>query len=488
MITRRTALGALAAPALFAEARDRVERWGIHEIKLEGPREGNPFVDGQLSAVFQQEHRSVEVTGFYDGDGVYRLRFSPDSPGEWRYTTHSNRRELDARSGAIECVPPTGANHGPVLVRNTYGFGYADGTRYSPFGTTCYAWTHQPDALQEQTLHTLRTAPFNKMRMCVFPKWYEYNRDEPRLYPFVDRTDFMRFDPAFWRNLETRVAQLQSLGLEADLILFHPYDHWGYAAMGAETDERYLRYAVARLAAYRNVWWSVANEWDLVKGKTRAEWDRYFQILQAVDPYGRLCSIHHSRVMYDHARPWVTHASVQGDEFAKTPEWRETWRKPVIFDECKYEGNIPKRWGDISAEEMTHRVWLGTAYGAFVGHGETYLDAKDVLWWSKGGVLHGQSAPRIGFLRRIIEAAPPDLAPLANPYYPAVAKAGQYYLYYLDYHQPALADFDLPAGVRFQADVIDPWQMTITPGGVYSGKFKMELPGRPHLAVRFQMG
>jgi hypothetical protein len=485
MITRRTALGALAAP-LLAQSRDRVERWGIHEATLEGPRDGNPFVDVRLSAEFQQGHRSVEVAGFYDGDGRYKIRFSPDSPGEWRYTTRSNRRELDARSGGIECVPATGKNHGPVLVRNTYGFGYADGTRYSPFGTTCYAWTHQPEASQEQTLRTLGSGPFNKIRMCVFPKWYEYNRDEPRLYPFADRTDFTRFDPAFWRNLETRVQQLQTFGIEADLILFHPYDHWGYALMGAEADERYLRYAVARLAAYRNVWWSVANEWDLVKNKTRADWDRYFQILQAADPYGRLCSIHHSRVMYDHSRPWVTHVSVQGDEFQKTPEWRETWRKPVIFDECKYEGNIPKRWGDISAEEMTHRFWLGTAYGAYVGHGETYLDSKDVLWWSKGGVLHGQSAPRIGFLRGIVEAAPADLAPQANPYYPCVAKAGQYYLYYLDYHQPALASFDLPDGSKFRADVIDPWQMTITRAGDYSGKFTMKLPGRPHLAVRFQ--
>src|SRR5690242_7788545 len=127
---------------------------------------------------------------------------------------------------------------------------------------------------------------------------------------------------------------------------------------------RYLRYAVSRLASYRNVWWSVANEWDLVKGKTTPEWDRYFRILQESDPYARLRSIHHSRVMYDHAKPWVTHASIQGDEFQKTPEWRDAWRKPVIFDECKYEGTIPQRWGDISAQEMTRRFWLGTGRGA----------------------------------------------------------------------------------------------------------------------------
>src|SRR5665811_1210758 len=91
--------------------------------------------------------------------------------------------------------------------------------------------------------------------------------------------------------------QLQSLGIEADLILFHPYDHWGYALMPPEVDDRYLRYVVARLAAFRNVWWSVANEWDLVKGKKTADWDRYFRILQESDPYGRLRSIHHSGPM-----------------------------------------------------------------------------------------------------------------------------------------------------------------------------------------------
>jgi hypothetical protein len=483
-VTRRVAMGAALAPLLLGQTRERVERWGMFELALAGPREGNPF-DVRLAAEFRNEHRSVAVDGFYDGEGAYKIRFSPDTEGEWSYTTRAGIRELDGRAGTFVCTRPSGANRGPVGVRDTWHFGYADGTPYAPFGTTCYAWTHQPEALQEQTLATLRTAPFNKMRMCVFPKWYEYNRDEPRLHPFAGQ-DRTRFDPAFWRNLEVRVGQLQALGIEADLILFHPYDHWGYALMGAAADERYLRYAIARLAAYRNVWWSVANEWDLVKGKTPADWDRYFQILQAADPYARLRSIHHSRVMYDHGKPWVSHASVQGDDFQKTPEWREEWRKPVIFDECKYEGNIPKRWGDISAPEMTRRFWLGVASGAYVGHGETYLDPKDILWWSKGGVLHGESAARIGFLRKIVEAGPVGTAPLPNAYYPCAAKTGDYYLFYLDVHQPAQADFQLPEGARFNADVIDPWAMTISPAGTYSGKFTLKLPGRPHLAVRFR--
>jgi hypothetical protein len=42
--------------------------------------------------------------------------------------------------------------------------------------------------------------------------------------------------------------------------------------------------------------------------------------------------------------------------------------------------------GNLSAEELVHRFWVGTIAGTYVGHGETYLHPQDdVLWWSKGG-------------------------------------------------------------------------------------------------------
>jgi len=138
----------------------------------------------KFGATFRLGYRVVEAEGFYDGSGEYRVRFMPDSPGQWSYATRSNRRELDGKSGKFICVPNSASNHGPVRVRNTYHFGYEDGTPYLPFGTTSYAWTHQGDRLEEQALQTLRGSPFNKMRMCVFPKSYVYNANEPQYYPF----------------------------------------------------------------------------------------------------------------------------------------------------------------------------------------------------------------------------------------------------------------------------------------------------------------
>jgi len=494
-ITRRQAMiggAALSAAQIRAssDSPSAVERWGLFEIALDGPSDGNPFLDTQLAAEFRFEHRAVEAAGFYDGNGVYKIRFMPDAEGPWSYRTRSNRPALDGKTGSFVCTKPYAGNHGPVGVRNTYHFGYADGTPFYQFGTTCYAWTHQGDALEEQTLATLRTAPFNKIRMCVFPKWYAYNRAEPPAYAFprnaAGENDTTRFQPLFFQRLEKRVAQLSAIGIEADIILFHPYDKWGYSDLPAEVNGRYLRYVVARLAAYRNVWWSMANEWDLVKSKTLADWDRFFHIVQESDPYQHLRSIHHSRAMYDHAKPWVTHASIQGDAFEKVAEWRDAFRKPIVFDECKYEGNIPRRWGDISAREMVRRFWLGVTLGAWVGHGETYLDRNDVLWWSKGGRLKGESAPRIAFLRKLIESAG-KLDPVPGAYYPCLARAGEEYLFYFDYHRPAEYTFDLPTESEFRAELIDPWQMRTTVlDGRYRGKAELKLPGEPYLAVRFR--
>ncbi|MBL7201726.1 MAG: DUF5605 domain-containing protein [Anaerolineae bacterium] len=467
----------------------QVERWGIAEVSLMGPEEGNPFLYVRLSARFAHKHRVVEVDGFYDGEGVYRIRFMPDTLGAWSYVTASNCPELDGVTGEWQCIEPSPGNHGPVGVRNTYHFAYADGTPYVQIGTTCYAWAHQGDALEEQTLETLRTAPFTKMRMCVFPKDYVYNKNEPQYYPFErDESggwDLTRFDPAFWRHFEERVGDLLALGIEADLILFHPYDRWGYATMDAETDGRYLRYAVARLAAYRNVWWSMANEFDLMAGKTEADWDRFFKIVQECDPYQHLRSVHNCRRFYDHNKPWVTHCSIQSSDLERTREWRDLYRKPVVVDECCYEGTIPRGWGNISAREMVHRFWLGAVQGGYVGHGETYLHPEDILWWSKGGTLYGESPARIAFLRAILEEGPPEGLDPVDRW--GAGRGSTYYLYYFGVRQPGLWTFDLPEGQTYRVEVIDTWEMTATPlEGAFRGRFSIALPGKPFCAVRIR--
>ena len=91
-----------------------------------------------------------------------------------------------------------------------------------------------------------------------------------------------------------------------------------------------------------------------------SRWDRFFHILEEKDPYQHLRSIHNGNVQmnYDHTKPWVTHVCIQNWDVKKVKEWRNDFRKPIINDECEYEGNIPNPWGNISAQELTHRFWI----------------------------------------------------------------------------------------------------------------------------------
>lgn len=484
--------GAATAPAPLRE----VERWEIFEESFTGPSTDNPFIDAEITAEFTLGHRSVTVAGFYDGDGVFKIRFMPDEVGGWSYTTSSRVVSLNGHTGRFACVSAAAKNHGPVGVRAVHHFGYADGTPYYPFGTTCYAWVHQVAALEERTLHSLANSSFNKVRMCIFPKSYEYNRKDPERYPFErdasGTSDFARINPAFFQHIESRIADLRALGIEADLILFHPYDRWGYATMTPEADDRYLRYAIARFAAYRNVWWSLANEYDLMRAKTNSDWDRFARIVQEEDPYSHLRSIHFSKTMYDYSRDWVTHASLQTTHFEKGAEWRAEWIKPVIYDECQYEGNIPSRWGNLSGEELTRRFWLGITAGCYVTHGETYLSKDDILWWSHGGELRGTSPAHIAFLRKLMEDSKGGIDPLDSYYLSAQRApihrnvASDYLLYYFDYHQPGEYEFPLSADAVYRAELIDPWSMQVTLiKQDCHGPTRLNLPSKPYQAVRF---
>jgi hypothetical protein len=473
-----------------------IARWDYLELNLPGPTAGNPFVDVTLSATFRYMHRTLNVAGFYDGDGSYKIRFMPDEIGTWTWTTASNSATLNGVSGSFECVAPQPGNHGPVSVRDNYHFGYADGKPFVECGTTCYAWAFQSETIQKQTIETLKTSPFNKLRMCLFPKWYQHNRSEPPGYPFPrsgDKNDYSTFNPAYFQHLDKLILELRGIGVQADLILFHPYDKWGYQSMPAEVDNRYLRYVIARFSAFRNVWWSLANEYDLLRDKSAADWDRFARIVTEYDPFDHLRSIHYSRHQYEYTRGWSTHAGLQDSHLEMAATWRADWRKPVVFDECRYEGNIASRWGNISADAMTRRFWLASAMGTYCGHGETYLSPEDILWWSHGGVLHGQSPAKIAFLRQLLEESvsvgpgpigftnfSDDPAGVRRPNDAVI-------FYYFDEHQPAEGTYTLPEGKTYTAEFIDTLRITRTPlPGEYSGQATVKMPGTPWGSLWFR--
>jgi hypothetical protein len=192
------------------------------------------------------------------------------------------------------------------------------------------------------------------------------------------------------------------------------------------------------------------------------------------------------------------------EDFGRAVLLRDAYFKPIIYDEVCYEGNLSQRWGQLSSEEMTHAFWQGIISGTYVTHGETFLNKGDTVFWAKGGRLTGSSPARIAFLKKIMEEGPGALQ-LADPWKDhRTATAGTgYYLVYFGKEILNEWPFNLPkkngpqAGTKFKVDVIDTWNMTITP---YPGTFetdapngyrifdkqaqKLRLPSKPFLALR----
>ena len=442
-----------------------VERWGLFQLNLNAPTAAmaNPF-DTPISATFTLGSTTMTVDGFYDGGDDFRVRFSPPQEGSWSYKTVSPTATLDGVSGTLVATSPAPGQRGPVESKG-YGLYYADGTPHFSTGTTCYQWSSKDFAMQEQTLETLKSAKsFNKIRMTVFPKWYVYNHANPvetgTAYEVLPGSvaanasawacvggdcpstagsfDLERFNVSYWRNYERLLGRLRALDIVADIIVFHPYDggHWGFDCMGgrdADTydtthDKRYLRYLAARLSAYSNVWWAMANEWSFnqCKGRgvvdqgdgqaTSPVWDELFEALSAADPHGRQMSIHNGNLLYNHSRPWISHVSLQGHE-NDTAALRTRYGKPVVWDEEKYEGTIPEGWGHLTGPQEADRFWWGLSLGAHAGHSETVLradtpDDAQPLWWAKGGELVGSSPPRIAWLSQWAATEQLDLGQL----------------------------------------------------------------------------
>ncbi len=505
------------------------------EIELTGPVSGNPFVDVSLSAAFTNGQSKIHADGFYDGDGSYRIRFMPIQTGVWHYTTSSNIADLNGQSESFKCIEPREGRHGPVRTSNRFHFTHDDQTPFYPFGTTAYNWTNQDAKTVEKTLETLSKNGFNKIRFSPFPKHYLYNANEPLQYPFeggklnpdyvaqVDLSaifgkpsfdqyqfDFTRPNPAFFRDFERRIEQLSELGIEADIILFHPYDRWGFSAMPDEANKLYLRYFLARVSSYANVWWSMANEWDLVRDRTVEDWEQLAAFVQEHDPYRHLQSIHNCMTVYDQTKDWITHVSWQRTDVHShvelTNKMREDWQKPIVIDEIAYEGNIDQGWGNITGEELTRRFWETVVRGGYCTHGETYYRNDEQLWWAKGGELQGTSPSRIAFLRTILEdfgqITPVQRMPdwdlvwglsgeihermIATPFGDLKASYADRMICYFGFMQPSFRNFTLPDDLSYQVTIIDTWEMTQTTlDGQYSGQVHLDLPGKTGIALRF---
>ena len=147
---------------------------------------------------------------------------------------------------------------------------------------------------------------------------------------------------------------------------------------------------------------------------------------------------------------------------------------------------MPQGWGNIDAYRMVYNFWAGSLSGCYVGHGEPYIHPEDILWWAKGGVLHGESPERIAFLKEFFESIPyqemsPD--PEVSPKNYVFSQPGELYLVLLD--ETEVSDIDLPGEDPYKVDEIDTWTGEIRAlGTAPAGGYRIA-PRYPNYLLRF---
>jgi hypothetical protein len=164
--------------------------------------------------------------------------------------------------------------------------------------------------------------------------------------------------------------------------------------MGGPDEQRYYRYAIARLAPFCNVMWDVSNEYRLFRDDAWAE--KMGSFVKQCDPYDHLTSTHGHGDFRFSASAWADFAMYQSwDEHGGYDFMRKNWEKqartgrmiPQVNEEYGYEDHYPQGWGDNrkaparSAETRIRLAWEIYLAGGYQTTGER---AAPVGGWING--------------------------------------------------------------------------------------------------------
>jgi hypothetical protein len=415
MTCRRTAAALLfllipASAEVTLEAPSVIAQFdaGDFVLKLDKSPFANPFIEAELVGEFRPAGgRPIRVMGFADSENgsLFRLRFSPHvSRTTYEYKLRLRGKGLDREFTGKFSARDASIGAGPVIVdpRNPKHFIYlGSGARFQHLGYTAYHLLDpsNDDAQVNAMIEYCARAGFNKIRFLL--TGYPRNTDNrPSNQPLEIRDartainynsrpgqvnalpawhgkphayDFSRFNVAYWKRVERAVRKMRDHGIVATCILTIEKQNLPLEYGSLTADEyRLYRYAVARLAAFDNVWWDLGNEHNEFRD---LEWGNAMgAFIKAIDPFNRLTSAHaYANFLYPYA-DWADFIVTQhyGDE-KTVHDWtlkHHAIPKPYINEEYGYEGGVDKPGHAQNADWVRRIHWSIAMAGGYATYGD----------------------------------------------------------------------------------------------------------------------
>lgn len=419
-------------PPINLESAQSATQVGVYDfvevtVHVGWPRASNPFTDAALDGWFETAdgRKRWRVDGFCDAaDGsVFRIRFMPPQEGNYRYSLEFHQRGVQKRSfqGAFRAVGS--GFKGPIRVDSLHPWHFVregTGDHYFFNGTTAYwLFGFRDDSVIDAALDRLARLKINRARVTIAgrtnslfgepvtvgPAWTVFVTPWPARQPddvYHPEFDYSRFEVAYWQKIDRALRSAREKGIVMSLVLDMSMSQTHVPA-GSEEEERFIRYAIARLGAFANVSWDLGDDLNSYRDAAWAE--RTGKFVQQLDPYHHLVTTHFvgDRQTIDQPRlsEWVGFTSFQNwsrkqHEFMLGQRAKQESLGRIIpqtNEEYGYEDHYPL-WApppDAEAPDVLRRMaWEIEMAGGYQTTGETAKRGTNIWPNTGGGWMNGR--------------------------------------------------------------------------------------------------
>lgn len=386
---------------------NEIDTFGIVELTInhDDSLYDNVWEDVVITASFTDEGGNAYVVkGFYYDKNTWKIRFSPNEIGtwKWRLTLKANPFVRESKSGSF--VVKNSDEPGFLKIDPKYPqkLVFENEELFTPLGLQdCFidlnhtgAVTNQvsigtardpeesPDSIRLSDLDTyLKTygpqqAGFNLFRVNI-------DNCSPKLWREIDRAgNNYSINAGIWGD--TVVEKLKEHGYRIWMSLFSfdlPLQGSIQEKAYREVLKGYLDYVVARYAAYVDIW-ELANEIHLDD-----EWLVFAgEYLKSIDPYKHPITVNWERPDLPQIDISSVHWYNSSDPLEASRlmisevDKAKKWDKPVVFSEA---GNTDANWDQQSALRMRVKLWTGF-----------FKEAAFIFWNTSGHLFRsaGESA------------------------------------------------------------------------------------------------
>lgn len=258
-------------------------KWGRFEQSFKSSVSyTSPVQEANLTVVFQGPAEQMsEVSGFWDGETTWRVRFSPSHVGRWMFRTKCSdptNKGLHNQTGTFTCTPATGNSrfdqHGPIRVSSDHRhFEHADGTPFFWLADTVWNGPRVSEPKNWEFYAFIRASQqFTAVQWAVAP-----GQDANGEYAITGSMHRLDVNPAFFRRLEAKMDILTRLGILnviVPLLEIGSHKELG-TTLSDEQAALFTRYLAARWGA-DPIAWLFAFETD-TRARKVARWKKIGQ-------------------------------------------------------------------------------------------------------------------------------------------------------------------------------------------------------------------